>query len=79
LAYRDQGFLPEGLLNYVALLGWSIAADRDVFDLEEMVEAFDIKDVNANPARFDLKKAEAINTAHMRRLPVEEIQHRALP
>ena len=79
LAYRDQGFVPEGLLNYVALLGWAIAADRDVFDLEEMVEAFDIKDVNANPARFYLKKAEAINTAHLRRLSVEEIQHRALP
>jgi glutamyl-tRNA synthetase len=79
LAYREQGFVPEGLLNYVALLGWAIAADRDVFDLEEMVEAFDIKDVNANPARFDLKKAEAINTAHLRRLSVEEIQHRALP
>ena len=57
LAYRDQGFLPEGLLNYLALLGWAIAADRDVFTLEEMVEAFDIRDVNPNPARFDLKKA----------------------
>ena len=79
LAYRDQGFLPEGLLNYVALLGWAIAADRDVFTLEEMVEAFEIADVNANPARFDLKKAEAINTAHLRMLPVEEITHRALP
>jgi glutamyl-tRNA synthetase len=79
LAYREQGFLPEGLLNYVALLGWAIAADRDVFTLEEMVEAFDIADVNANPARFDLKKAEAINTAHLRMLPVEEITHRALP
>ncbi|MBZ5737111.1 glutamate--tRNA ligase [Nocardioides mangrovi] len=77
--YRDQGFLPEGLLNYLALLGWSIAADRDIFTLEEMVEAFDIKDVNPNPARFDLKKAEAINTAHMRLLPVEEITDRALP
>ena len=79
LAYRDQGFVPEGLLNYVALLGWAIGADRDVFSLEEMVEAFDIADVNANPARFDLKKAEAINTAHLRMLPVEEITHRALP
>jgi glutamyl-tRNA synthetase len=77
--YRDQGFLPEGLLNYLALLGWSIAADRDIFTLEEMVEAFDIKDVNPNPARFDIKKAEAINTAHLRRLSVEEITHRALP
>jgi len=77
--YREDGFLPEGLLNYLALLGWSIAADRDVFTLEEMVEKFDIKDVNPNPARFDLKKAEAINTSHLRLLPVDEITHRALP
>src|SRR6478752_6795509 len=63
--YRDQGFLPEGLLNYLALLGWAIAADRDVFSLEEMVEAFDIKDVNPNPARFDSKKADAINSAQI--------------
>src|SRR4051812_33685200 len=79
LAYREQGFLPEGLLNYLALLGWAIAGDRDVFGLEEMVEAFDIKDVNPNPARFDLKKAEAINAAHMRLLPVEEMTERVLP
>jgi glutamyl-tRNA synthetase len=79
LGYRDAGFLPEGLLNYVALLGWSIAADRDVFDLEEMVEKFDIRDVNPNPARFDLKKADAINAAHMRMLSTDEITHRALP
>jgi glutamyl-tRNA synthetase len=77
--YRDDGFLPEGLLNYLALLGWSIAADRDVFTMDEMVEAFDIRDVNPNPARFDLKKAEAINAAHMRLLPVEEMTERVLP
>jgi len=77
--YRDQGFLPEGLLNYLALLGWAIAADRDVFSLEEMVEAFDIADVNPNPARFDLKKAEAINASHMRLLSTDEITHRCLP
>ncbi len=79
LAYRDKGYLPEGLLNYLALLGWSIAADRDIFSLEEMVEAFEIGDVVPNPARFDLKKADAINAAHMRLLSVEEITHRALP
>ena len=78
-AYRDDGFLPEGLLNYLALLGWAIAADRDVFTLEEMVEAFDIADVNPNPARFDLKKASAINASHLRRLDVDAITHRALP
>ena len=79
LAYRDQGYLPEGLLNYLALLGWAIAADRDVFSLEEMVEAFDVTDVVPNPARFDLKKCDAINAAHMRLLSVEEITHRVLP
>jgi glutamyl-tRNA synthetase len=79
LAYRDQGFLPEGLLNYLALLGWAIAADRDIFGLDEMVEAFDIKDVNPNPARFDLKKAEAINAAHMRLLTLEDMTERVVP
>jgi glutamyl-tRNA synthetase len=79
LAYRDKGYLPEGLLNYLSLLGWAIAADRDIFTLEEMVEAFEIGDVNPNPARFDLKKCDAINTAHMRMLSVEDITNRALP
>ncbi|MDR6173211.1 glutamyl-tRNA synthetase [Nocardioides zeae] len=78
-AYRDEGFLPEGLLNYLALLGWAIAEDRDVFTMDEMVEAFDIGRVNPQPARFDTKKAEAINAAHMRRLDLDEITHRVLP
>jgi glutamyl-tRNA synthetase len=79
LGYRDAGFLPEGLLNYLALLGWAIAADRDIFTLGEMVTAFDVTDVNPNPARFDLKKAEAINAAHMRRLSLGDMTHRVLP
>ena len=79
LAYRDQGFLPEGLLNYLALLGWAIAADRDVFSVEEMVDAFEISDVNPNPARFDLKKCEAINASHMRLLSLDDMTHRVLP
>ncbi|HKF33331.1 MAG TPA: glutamate--tRNA ligase [Jatrophihabitantaceae bacterium] len=74
--YREQGYLPEGLLNYLALLGWSIAPDRDVFSLDEMVAAFDIADVNANPARFDPKKCEAINAAHIRLLDPEEFAKR---
>ena len=79
LGYRDAGFLPEGLLNYLALLGWAIAEDRDVFTLEEMVEAFDVRRVNPNPARFDLKKAEAINASHMRMLSVAQITERVVP
>ena len=67
-SYRDAGYLPEGLLNYLALLGWSIADDHDIFSLDEMVAAFDVADVNANPARFDPKKCLAINAVHIRQL-----------
>ncbi len=66
--YREQGYVPEGLLNYLALLGWSIADDHDIFSLAEMVEAFDVSQVNANPARFDPKKCESINATHIRQL-----------
>ena len=74
--HRDRGFLPEGLMNYLALLGWGIADDRDVFGLDEMVRAFDVVDVNSNPARFDQKKAEAINAEHIRRLDPAEFANR---
>ncbi|WP_461144070.1 glutamate--tRNA ligase [Salinifilum aidingensis] len=77
--HRDRGFVPEGLLNYLALLGWSISDDRDVFTLDEMVAAFDIGRVSANPARFDVKKAEAINAAHLRRLDAADFAERVVP
>ncbi|NEK57475.1 glutamate--tRNA ligase [Geodermatophilus sabuli] len=77
--YRERGFLPEGLVNYLSLLGWSIAEDRDVFSTAELVEAFDVTRVSANPARFDLKKAEAINATHLRALPVEQFTERVTP
>ena len=73
---RDRGFIPEGLLNYLALLGWGIADDHDVFTLDEMVAAFDVADVNSNPARFDQKKADAINAEHIRRLAADDFASR---
>jgi len=79
LGYRDRGFLPEGLLNYLALLGWSIAEDRDIFTMAEMVEAFTIDRVNPNPARFDLRKCEAINAAHLRALSSDDLAVRVVP
>ena len=74
--HRDRGFIPEGLLNYLALLGWGIADDNDIFSLDEMVAAFDVADVNSNPARFDQKKADAINAEHIRRLAPEDFAGR---
>ena len=76
LHHRDRGFLPEGLLNYLALLGWGYKADVDVFTLDEMIEAFDVRAVNSNPARFDQKKADAINAEHIRRLSPEDFAGR---
>jgi len=77
--HRDRGFIPEGLLNYLALLGWSISADRDVFSLDEMVKAFDVRDVNPNPARFDQKKADSINASHLRLLSLQDFTKRIIP
>src|ERR687894_1962492 len=77
--HRDRGFLPEGLLNYLALLGWAIAEDRDVFGVDELVAAFDVSRVSSNPARFDMRKAEAINATHLRALPVDEFVAGVLP
>ena len=77
--HKDRGFIPEGLLNYLALLGWGISADEDIFSLTEMAKAFDVVDVNPNPARFDLKKAEAINATHIRELSSEDFKGRLVP
>jgi len=77
--YRERGFIPEGLLNYLALLGWSIADDRDIFSMAEMVAAFDIRKVSANPARFDVRKAEAINATHLRALDPKDFLGRVTP
>lgn len=77
--YRDAGYLPEGIVNYLALLGWSIAPDRDVFSPAELVAAFDARDVNPNPARFDPKKLAAINAAHVRLLSADDFAARITP
>ncbi len=77
--HRERGFTPEGLLNYLALLGWSISPDNDIFSVEEMIAAFDVHDVLPNPARFDLKKAEAINATHVRRRAPEDFRDRLVP
>jgi glutamyl-tRNA synthetase len=77
--HRDRGFIPEGLLNYLALLGWGLSADRDIFTLEELAANFEVTDVNPNPARFDQKKADAINAAHIRLLTPDDFRGRLVP
>ena len=77
--HRDRGFIPEGLLNYLSLLGWGLSADQDIFTMDELVAAFDVKNVNPTPARFDQKKADAINAAHIRLLTLDDFKSRLMP
>jgi glutamyl-tRNA synthetase len=66
--YRDEGFLPETICNYLALLGWSPGGDRESFTLAEMAAEFDLSRVNRNSAQFDVRKLEAMNGDKIRAL-----------
>ncbi|CAB0502301.1 glutamate--tRNA ligase [Corynebacterium diphtheriae] len=74
--HRDAGIIPEGMLNYLALLGWSLAGEKDIFTVDELVANFDVTNVLANPARFDQKKLEAINADHIRLLEPKDFEQR---
>jgi len=78
-AYRQDGYLPEALVNYLALLGWSIGGDREDFSLQEMADAFTVERVNANAARFDVRKLQAINGDKIRALDPADFAERLMP
>ena len=63
--FKEQGFLPEGLINYLALLGWSNESDKEKYTLKELVAGFDSKRIQKSGARFDIKKATWINHLHI--------------
>ena len=77
--YREQGFLPEAICNYLALLGWSPGDDVENITMEELVKLFTVERVNSSPARFDMKKLEAINGDKIRALTIDDFLSRALP
>jgi glutamyl-tRNA synthetase len=79
LQVRAEGYLAEGILNYLALLGWSPGGDRELFTLDEMVAAFSVEKINRNPATFDVKKLTAINGVKIRELEPAEFVKRLLP
>jgi glutamyl-tRNA synthetase len=79
LTMRAEGFMPEGILNYLALLGWSLGGDRELFTLAEMVAEFDVARISRNPAVFDVKKLAAINGIKIRELEAGEFVKRLLP
>jgi glutamyl-tRNA synthetase len=77
--YREHGFLPEAICNYLALLGWSPGDDKENITMKELVELFTVERVNSSPARFDMKKLEAINGDKIRALSQLEFLKWALP
>jgi glutamyl-tRNA synthetase len=77
--YREQGYLPEAICNYLALLGWSPGDDKEDISMQELIDLFEVHDVHSSPARFDMKKLEAINGDKIRALSAEEFLSRALP
>ncbi|MDA8435377.1 MAG: glutamate--tRNA ligase [Actinomycetales bacterium] len=77
--YREQGYLPEGLLNYLALLGWSAGNDLEFFSPTELAALFDLDRVQPNPARFDTKKCLAINGDWIRHIDAADLARRMVP
>lgn len=78
-AYRERGIIPEAMVNYLALLGWSPGEDETVVPLGDMIERFDLGDVSRNPAVFDPAKLEWMNGVYLRALEADDFVARALP
>ena len=79
LDWRADGYLPEALINYLALLGWTPADGRELLTRQELIETFTLERLSASPSRFDLKKAQWLNGQHLRMLAVEDLRDRVLP
>jgi glutamyl-tRNA synthetase len=77
--YREQGYLPEAICNYLALLGWSPGDDRENITMTELCELFTVEKVHSSPARFDMKKLEAINGDKIRALTLDNFLKWSLP
>jgi glutamyl-tRNA synthetase len=77
--YRDDGYLPEALVNYLALLGWSLDDHSELFTLADLERVFSLERVSRNPAAFDTKKLDALNGHYLRQLPHAEFAARAWP
>ncbi|MBL0140659.1 MAG: glutamate--tRNA ligase [Betaproteobacteria bacterium] len=72
LQYRDEGYLPDALVNYLARLGWS-HGDEEVFSREQLVEWFDLEHVSRSPARWDPEKLRWLNGEYLKRIPAEAL------
>ncbi len=77
--FREDGYLPQALINYLLLLGWSPGNNEEIIPLEEVIKEFKLKDVSKNPAVYDTQKLTWVNGHYMRSLPQNEIIDQAMP
>ena len=77
--YKELGYLPQAVVNFLALLGWSPPGEEEIFSMEELVRNFSLDRVAKNPAVFDMDKLRWINGMYIRKSPVSEIAQMALP
>lgn len=77
--YRDAGYLPEAMVNFLALLGWSPGEEREIFTMEELIERFSLERVSKNPAIFDIDKLNWMNSQYIKNSPTERITELAIP
>lgn len=70
--YREKGYLPEAVVNYLALLGWNPGTEQEIFTMEELIKEFDLKKIQKGGAIFDEKKLQWFQKEHIKRLPVEK-------
>ena len=75
--YRQEGYEPEALLNFIALLGWNPGTDEELFSLDELADAFSLERVSKHGAQFDLAKLQWFNQQHLHRLPPEAVAQRS--
>ena len=77
--YRDQGYLPEALINFVALLGWNPGTEQEIFSLSELIKVFDIKKVHKAGAVFNREKLDWFNSEYIKKLPLNDFKKMARP
>ncbi len=78
LEYRDKGYLPEAMNNFLASLGWNDGSTQEIFSMEQLVAKFDLAKIQKSPARFDLSRLDWINGHHIRQMPIDDLYQKTI-
>ena len=77
--YKNLGYLPEAIVNFLALLGWAPQSEQEIFSIDELIKEFSMDHVAKNPAVFDIDKLNWINAQYMKKIPASQITQMAIP